>query len=319
MTKKITSICAIALAMCLVMAGIAMAADAKPIGVRVNGHLVEFPDGQPFADENSRTLIPVRFVSEALEAKVDWDGPNQTAIISKDGITVKVKIGSSRLAVTEAGATRYVTMDTAAVAKDGRTYVPIRFVAEALGAYVDYSGAFNVVGIYKDVLTKEQIEEIRSFARTPEESFYEQYKSKYSKDKVEYSFGNRENLNSFEDYHEFEYVNGYKKGDADYYDSLIEKAIDLVSYESEHLKVEFLADSSGVYQSDEMTRTYATVRGIVRVDCYATRSEMGEERTIVNKLGLNKVASGISYEFPLDVHLNTPYNGITLNSLIPLN
>ena len=48
-------------------------------------------------------------------------------------------------------------MDTAAVLKDSRTYVPFRFVAEALGAHVDYSDTYRTVGIYSDVATSEQV------------------------------------------------------------------------------------------------------------------------------------------------------------------
>ncbi|HQD29946.1 stalk domain-containing protein, partial [Acetivibrio saccincola] len=37
-----------------------------PLRVVVNGNRINFPDAQPFIDENGRTQVPVRFVSEAL-------------------------------------------------------------------------------------------------------------------------------------------------------------------------------------------------------------------------------------------------------------
>ena len=143
MKKNLARILCLVLAMTTLLATGAMAASATAAtgpDVRVNGELVDFPDGQPYVDANSRTMIPVRFVTEALGAKVSWDGPNQTAVIEKDGTTVKIKIGSTDLTVIKSGKTSTVKMDTAAVVKDGRTYVPIRFVAEALGAEVVYSG-----------------------------------------------------------------------------------------------------------------------------------------------------------------------------------
>ncbi|GAE90976.1 copper amine oxidase-like protein [Acetivibrio straminisolvens JCM 21531] len=45
-----------------------------PIRVVVNGTKINFPDAEPFIDENSRTQVPIRFVGEALGADVSWDG-----------------------------------------------------------------------------------------------------------------------------------------------------------------------------------------------------------------------------------------------------
>ena len=49
--------------------------------VRVNGHLVEFPDAQPYYNEDDRTMIPVRFVTEALGADVSWSKLRKGAIM----------------------------------------------------------------------------------------------------------------------------------------------------------------------------------------------------------------------------------------------
>ncbi len=89
--------------------------------VKCNGEAVVFPDAQPFVDENSRTLIPVRFVAETMGAAVSWNQETQTAVIEQNGITVSVPIGSDTITVTENGATRTVTMDTAAIIREERT------------------------------------------------------------------------------------------------------------------------------------------------------------------------------------------------------
>ena len=151
MKKKITRMLCLVLAMTTLLATGAMAASPTSStgpDVRVNGEIVDFPDGQPYVDENNRTMIPVRFVTEALGAKVGWEGSTQTVTISKDSTTVTIRIGSPELTVTKGGKTNKVQMDTAATIKDGRTYVPIRFVAEALGPG-GHSGKHGVVGIYR--------------------------------------------------------------------------------------------------------------------------------------------------------------------------
>ena len=71
--------------------------------------------------------------------------------------------------VTEAGKVRSVKIDTEAVLKEGRTYVPIRFIAEALGAVVDYSDIYHTVGIYLGELTAEEITTLRGYAYTQPE------------------------------------------------------------------------------------------------------------------------------------------------------
>ena len=142
--------------------------DAAAIGssvltVEYNGEAITFPDAQPFVDENSRTLIPVRFVAETMGADVSWDSDAQAAVIKQNGIVITVPIGSDTISVTKDGSTSTVKMDTQAVLANDRTYVPIRYVAESLGAWVSYSDLFTTVQIYKDVLTPEEITRLHSY------------------------------------------------------------------------------------------------------------------------------------------------------------
>ncbi len=139
------------------------ATKAAVPSVRVNDRLVSFPDTHPYIDANSRTMIPVRFVGEALGADVSWEDNTQSAVISLDGTTVKVPVDSKTITVTKGGSTSTMTMDTQAVVTDGRTCVPIRFVADALGAYVGYSNYYNTVEICRETLTKDEITRLRGY------------------------------------------------------------------------------------------------------------------------------------------------------------
>lgn len=142
----------------------AAAAEETVPQVCVDDVMVEFPDAQPFIDANSRTMIPVRFVSEAMGADVSWEKGTSTAVISRDGITVRVKVGDPTLTVEQDGQTRTVTMNTAAVVRNNRTYVPIRYVAEALGAFVDYSSYYKLVEIVNpQEMTAAEIKRLRSY------------------------------------------------------------------------------------------------------------------------------------------------------------
>lgn len=139
----------------------------QPFAVRVDGWEVDFPDAKPFIDNSSRTMVPVRFVAEQLKATVDWNGNTKTASIKLNNTTVQIQIGNANLKVDRAGTKSTVKMDTVAVIKDGRTYVPIRFVAEELGCFVDYSPYWHTVAIYScNSISVEQIKYLRSFPMT---------------------------------------------------------------------------------------------------------------------------------------------------------
>lgn len=127
--------------MVLSLAGSAYATSSL-VTVLVNGQKISFPDQQPFI-QDGRTLVPVRFVSEALGAKVDWDQPTQTAIINKDGSDIRMKIGSMQPVVN--GYARAI--DVPAQLVNNRTMVPLRFVSEILGAHVEWISATQTVDI----------------------------------------------------------------------------------------------------------------------------------------------------------------------------
>lgn len=98
-------------------------------------------DGAPFIDENGRTLVPLRVVMESFGCIVQWDQNTQTAYVVKDGVTVTIVIGQKYIRVN--GMSQAI--DTAAVNKDGRTYLPIRAVLEAFGATVEWDDSSRSV------------------------------------------------------------------------------------------------------------------------------------------------------------------------------
>lgn len=160
MKRILSLVFAVATIMCLLVICTipGSAVDKTGPEVRVNGKIVEFPDIQPFINDDLRTMIPVRGVTEALGADVSYDKVQRAAIVEKDGTKLTIPIGSKDMTVEKDGKKTIVTMDTEAVLIDNaRTMVPIRFVAEALGAWVSFSTAYNTVQIYDDVLTPDEI------------------------------------------------------------------------------------------------------------------------------------------------------------------
>jgi hypothetical protein len=123
-------------------------AAASPVTVQVDGKNVKFPDAMPYF-ENNRVMIPIRFVSEALGAKVDYKKitsgakVTRTVIIALGDKNISMDINSTKVLVDE----KIVTLDAPARLQQNRTYVPLRFVSEALGASVKWNQSKHLVSI----------------------------------------------------------------------------------------------------------------------------------------------------------------------------
>ena len=94
----------------------------------VNNKLVT-GDAAPYVNSDSRTMVPFRVLGETFGATVDWDQDNKTVTYTYGDTALTMTIGSTTYTVN--GEDK--TMDTAPVLNGDRTYVPVRFVAEALG------------------------------------------------------------------------------------------------------------------------------------------------------------------------------------------
>ena len=112
------------------------------IHVTVRGEIVQWTDAVPFIYENSRTMVPLRAVADAMGLTVGWDRTERIASFSDGAKTLSFHIGD-REARTETGAV--VPMDTAAVIVKDRTYAPVRYLAEYFGYAVDWVPAARTV------------------------------------------------------------------------------------------------------------------------------------------------------------------------------
>ncbi len=100
-------------------------------------------DAAPYID-SGRTLVPVRYLADALGATTAWDGDTQEVTVSTSVYTIAMTIGSTTLTVNG----QMQTMDVAPVINDGRTFLPARYVAQILGYDVDWDATNNIVVIY---------------------------------------------------------------------------------------------------------------------------------------------------------------------------
>jgi len=99
--------------------------------------------GVPYIDSNNRTMIPFRKPVEAIGASVSFDDNKKEVTAVKGEITVRLTIGESVILVNG----QETAMDTQAVIKDGRTYIPLRAVLSAFGYDVAWHGSSSTVYI----------------------------------------------------------------------------------------------------------------------------------------------------------------------------
>lgn len=90
-------------------------------------------DAKPFI-KNDRTLVPLRFIVEAIGGEVNWDNDNRIVTVNSKGKTIELPIDSKTIKIDG----NDVNIDQAAIIKGDRTFVPIRFIAENLDMVVNY-------------------------------------------------------------------------------------------------------------------------------------------------------------------------------------
>lgn len=160
--KKLQALATISLAVALALPIVSYA--DRNINVTVDGKQITFPDATPYIDENNRVLIPIRAVADNMDAQTYFSEQEKLVTIKRlnnaDNTkydAVKLKIGEKTATVGKINAgddtntltdTKEIHLDTKANTKENRTYVPIRFVSDALNAYsVNWDGKTSTVKI----------------------------------------------------------------------------------------------------------------------------------------------------------------------------
>ena len=118
------------------------------LSVQLSGQTLTFPDVQPFF-ENGRTMVPFRAVAEALGAEVGFDGGTVSASLGSK--VCRFAIGGDTLTISDRATGKVlktVPLDVSPIEKDGRTCVPVRFLAESLGLTVEWDDGAQCAVLY---------------------------------------------------------------------------------------------------------------------------------------------------------------------------
>ena len=123
---------------------------ARPIVLMVNGSPIK-TDSPPVI-EDGRTLVPVRALVEALGYVVAWEPESREVGIydpkTRDcAISMTIDSSEAYYLDKDSNEMKETLLDVSATIVNGRTLVPARFIAEAIGCNVDWDGDTRVVSI----------------------------------------------------------------------------------------------------------------------------------------------------------------------------
>lgn len=119
--------------------------SAQPASAAVSVTL----DGSPLAFEtapiieNGRVIVPMRGILQPLGYAVQWQEETQTVLAEKEGVSITLPLGKNTATVNGEA----VSLDAPARILNGRTFVPLRFLAEYSGANVAWDGGTESVSI----------------------------------------------------------------------------------------------------------------------------------------------------------------------------
>lgn len=161
--------------------------------IQINGRLISV-DVEPFI-ENSRTLIPLRGVMENLGARVEWHPAQRIAEVKTDDINIKLVIGEDTAKVIRNidGVLKeeIIKLDVAAKLVDNRTFIPGRFVAETLGAKVQWDNSsrrmiietdnrYHIIGVERAI----DFEVVNPWNISSNENLYKWYQENFRREGI---------------------------------------------------------------------------------------------------------------------------------------
>ncbi len=110
----------------------------------VNGAVYNM-DATPFI-KDGRAFLPLRYIANAAgiaDSNITWDPTAQEVTISKGQDVIQVTIGSTTMLING----KAITMDVAPEIDNGRTCLPVAWVAKALGVNIAWDGTTQTVTI----------------------------------------------------------------------------------------------------------------------------------------------------------------------------
>lgn len=122
-------------------------------------------DAKPFI-QNGRTFVPVRYLGNALgvtDNNITWDGGQKKVTLRLGSNSVEMVIGLAR--ITTGGQARDIDVAPILNEKEGRTYLPARYIAEGLGFEVAWDEATQTVLCWPKGTTRPEVSAVQQHVK----------------------------------------------------------------------------------------------------------------------------------------------------------
>ena len=118
----------------------------KDITVRVNNNKVDLKGAEAYIDKANRTLVPIKFIADYLQAETKWDNQSKTATVTKNNKEIVICIPCKKITIDkeEVGADSYGALTR------NRTYVPLAIIAKAFDVKVSFDNNTKTIDIFTD-------------------------------------------------------------------------------------------------------------------------------------------------------------------------
>ncbi len=119
--------------------------SSDTITVKINNDDIVF--SQKPISENGRILVPMRAIFEILGLEVSWNEYSQLITASNGDVVITLKIGDNIATIRDINGYNEVLLDTPSKLINNSTFVPVRFISEAVGAEVTWDHLTSTVDI----------------------------------------------------------------------------------------------------------------------------------------------------------------------------
>lgn len=134
------------------------AVNAKDIKLVINGKEVEKTEEYASFIQENRTFVPIRLISEKLGFKVEWN--DETKDITVTNGDDKVVFNTQKDTYIDKDG-KEVKMDVKPVVKNNRTFLPIRFISEALDIEITWAEDTRTVTVTQEEVKEDAKEEAK--------------------------------------------------------------------------------------------------------------------------------------------------------------
>ena len=144
--KKIISACALG-AMLTTSAMVPTAAQAGATNIIINGVAYECDSSATPQNISNRVYVPLRVISQGLGHDVEWNGENRAVLIDSSASDIDQNASGLQIYIDGEKITTDASTGVPYITPSGYTMVPVRVVAEKLGADVTWNSSDQSVTV----------------------------------------------------------------------------------------------------------------------------------------------------------------------------